>query len=383
MRHETRGTLLEHPDVATTVHELAHYDNAEGVLSVYLDLDPALAGREGYEAALMDLWKPLHARDCDAWTHGRLEYEIAGVTDEVRSWRQAPGRAVVMFFSGPGGVRTILPLQFPIRSIARFETRPVLGPLIAALEEHERYGVVMFDKDHARIITVFLGEVEEEEMLHGDVMGRSAAGGWSQSRYARHREHQLHEHARRTVEHLWAIDRSRPIHALVLAGPDEALAELRRALPKALSRIVADTVPAEMFAVTPDIVKRVASIEHAAREKRNLDIVQGLITMAAKGEGAVIGWQETLDALCAGRVHMLVAPTGRPAKPGVECADGHFIGVHAEANCPVCGEPTGPVADVAETAARTAMATDALVLFVGPDATEALGAAGIGAALRY
>lgn len=383
MRNETRGTLLDHAEFDTAVHELANYDNDEGVLSVYLDMDPALAVREGYEAVLMDLWKPLHSRERDAWTRGRLEYEIAGVTEEVRSWREAPGRAVVLFFSGPGGLRTILPLQFPIRSIARFEARPVLGPLIAALEEHERYCVVMFDKNHARIITVFLGEVEEEETLHGDVIGRSAVGGWAQARYARHREHQLHEHARRIVEHLWAIDRSRPIHALVLAGPDEALLELRRMLPKALARIVVETMPAEMFAVTADVVKRVASIERAARDKRNLEIVQDLTTAAAKGQAAMTGWQDTLDALCAGRVHMLVVPAEGRAKSGVQCPDGHYIGVHAVANCPVCQEPTWHTGDVVEAAVRMAMSTDAVVLFVGPDAAEALGGSGIGALLRY
>ena len=383
MRDETRGTLLDHAEFDTAVHELAHYGSDEGVLSVYLDIDSALAAREGYEAALMDLWKPLHSREFDAWTRGRLEYEIAGVTEEVRSWREAPGRAVVMFFSGPGGLRTILPLRFPMRSIARFEARPVLGPLIAALEEHERYCVVMFDKDHARIITVFLGEVEDEETLHGDVIGRSAVGGWSQARYARHREHRLDEHARRTVEHLWAIDRSRPLHALVLAGPDEALFALRRMLPKALARIVVETMPAEMFAVTADIVKRVASIETAARDKRNLEIVENLTTAAAKGHAAITGWQDTLDALCAGRVHMLVVPAEGIAKSGVQCPDNHYIGVHAVANCPVCNEPTWPTTDVLEAAVRMAMSTDAVVLFVGPEAANALGGAGVGALLRY
>ena len=383
MRDETRGTLLQHGAFDAAVRELAHYDSDEGVLSVYLDLDPALALREGYEAILMDLWKPLHSRDCDDWTRSRLEYEIAGVTEEVRSWKEAPGRAVVVFFSGPGGLRTILPLQFAIRSMARFEPRPVLGPLIAGLEEHERYCVVIFAKDQARIITVFLGEVEEEQTVHSDVIGRSAVGGWAQARYARHREHQLHEHARRTVEHLWAIDRSRPIHALVLAGPDEALAELHRMLPKALARIVVATMPAEMFALTADVLKRVASIEKAARDKHNFEIVQDLTTAAAKGQAATTGWPETLDALCAGRVHMLVLPAEGKAKPGVQCPDGHYIGVHAVANCPVCQEPTWHTDDVVEAAVRMAMSTDAVVLFVGPDAAEALGSAGIGALLRY
>ena len=277
MQTETRGTLLDDAHFDSIVHQLVSYHSDEGVLTVYLDIDPATAGREGYEAALMDLWKPLHAQPYDDWTRGRLEYEIAGVTDEVRSWKQAPGRAVAMFFSGPGGQRTVLPLQFPMHSMARFAPRPVLSPLIAALDEHSRYCVLMFDKDHARIITVVLGTVEEEVTLHGDVIGRSAVGGWAQANYARHREHHLHEHARRTVEHLWAIDRSRPIHSLVLCGPDEGLAVLKRLLPLALARAVVATIPMEMFAVPSDVVKRVQSIELEAREKKEVRSKENLL----------------------------------------------------------------------------------------------------------
>ena len=382
MRTETRGTLLEHENFEAAVHHLARHHHDEGVLSVYLDIDPATATREGYEAALMDLWKPLHARQWDQWTRGRLEYEIAGVTDEVRGWNEAPGRSVAMFFSGPGGLRTVLPLTFPMRSTARFEARPMLGPLIAALEEHERYCVLMFDKDHARIITIFVGEVEDEEVLHGDAIGRTAAGGWGQANYARHREYHLHAHARRTIEHLWAIDRSRPIHSLVLAGPEEALTELRRMLPKALSRIVVATLPDETFAVTADVIKRVESLEAEARARRDVEVVDALVTAAAKDDRAVVGWDETLAALSDGRVHLLVVPTG-VARPGVQCPEGHYIAVRPVSNCPVCDEIVWQTDDVCEAAVRQAMLTDAEVRFVGEAGADLFGCNGIGAILRY
>jgi len=382
MQTETRGTLLDDSHFDSVVHDLVSYHSDEGVLTVYLDIDPATAGREGYEALLMDLWKPLHAQPYDDWTRGRLEYEIAGVTDDVRGWKQAPGRAVAMFFSGPGGLRTVIPLQFPMRSMARFAPRPVLSPLIAALDEHSRYCVLMFDKEHARIITVVLGAVEEEVTLHGDVIGRSAVGGWAQANYARHREYHLHEHARRTVEHLWAIDRSRPIHSLVLAGPDEALAVLKRMLPVALARSVVATMPMEMFAVLADVVKRVESIDGEAREKKDRDLVAELVTDAAKGDHAAIGWDETLQAVSEGRVHMLVLPEGT-TRSGVQCPEGHYLATADVKFCPLCGEALWQTDDIAEGAVRTAMATDAQVHFLAPTASELLADRGMAAFLRY
>ncbi len=382
MQTETRGTLLDDAHFDGVVHQLVNYHSDEGVLTVYLDIDPATAGREGYEAALMDLWKPLQAQPYDDWTRGRLEYEIAGVSDEVRGWQQAPGRAVAMFFSGPGGLRTVIPLRFPMHATARFGPRPLLSPLIAALDEHRRYCVLMFDKDHARIITVVLGAVEEEVTLHGDVIGRSAVGGWAQASYARHREHHLHEHARRTVEHLWAIDRSRPIHSLVLAGPVEALAVLKRMLPAALARSVVATMPMEMFAVLADIVKRVESIDADAREKKDRDLVAELVTDAEKGNHAVFGWDETLQATGEGRIHMLLVPEGA-TRPGVQCPEGHYLATADVKFCPLCGEALWHTDDITESAVRTTMAADAQVHFLAPKASEALAGRGIAAFLRY
>lgn len=373
---------LEESRFETVVHDLLGHRTEDGVLSVYLDIDPATMQREGYEAALMDLWKPLFARALDEWTRGRLEYEVAQATDVVRNWTEAPGRSVAMFFSGPAAIRTILPLQFAIHSIARFEPRPVLSPLVAALDEYRRYCAIVFDKEHARIITVFLGGVEEEVTLHSEVLGRSAAGGWGQANYARHREFHLHEHARRTVEHLWAMDRSRPMHSLIVSGPDEAVEVLQRMLPPGLASKVADHVHIEMFAVTPDIVKLVSSIDAAARERDDAELVADLITEAKKGGRAALGWHDTLQAVGEGRVHKLVLPQ-RVTLPGVQCPEGHFLATCELKFCPICGEQLWETDDIAENAVRVAMRTDAQVHFLAPEAGRALAEIGPAAELRY
>ncbi|MEX2246182.1 MAG: Vms1/Ankzf1 family peptidyl-tRNA hydrolase [Dehalococcoidia bacterium] len=382
-RTKTRAT--DGRRIESMIRELVEFHHDEGVLSVYLDIDPATAGREGYEAALIELWKPLHARPHDAWLGGRLEYEIAAVTEEVRAWEEAPGRAVAMFFSGPGSLRAVLPLRTPVRPLARFEPRPVLSPLIAAIDEHRRYGIVVFDKGRARILTVFLGEVEEEVMIEADGLGRTSVGGWGgylQARYARHREHHLHEHARRTAERLWAIAQERPLHTLVLGGPEEALVALRVVLPRALAGLVVGTLPIEMFAGTAEIVGRVADVEAAARQQEDRELVEELTVGARKGAHAVLGWDDTLQALAEGRVHVLVL-AGMPGGAGVECPEGHVLARGDELQvCPFCGEGLWHVDDVAEAAVRAALHTDARVHAIS-GGSQGLGRHGAGAILRY
>lgn len=382
---DERGTVLEDGEFEDVMRQLTQCETEEGILSLYLDIDPATTMREGYEAVLLGLWKPLRAALDDQTLRGRLEYEIAGVTEEVRGWREPPGRSVALFFSGPAGLREVVPLRFPARSVARFETRPVLSPLIAAAEEHPRFCVVVFDKRQARLITVFFGEVEDEINLRSDVVGRSAVGGWGgylQSRYARHREQQLIEHARRTAEHIWAMDRSRPIHGLILAGPDEALTVLRQLLPASLERIVIGTTQIEAFAITPDVVRKVEAIERDAREAEGRRLVGELVSEAEAGGRATLGWDDTLSALGEGRVRVLMLPGEKPTA-GFVCPKLHFLTVSAVSQCPFCHERLQATDDISESAARVALLTDTRIHFLAPGASEDLAVRGAGAFLRY
>jgi peptide subunit release factor 1 (eRF1) len=385
MHTDTRGTLLEEARFEDLVHTLSRMRDVEGVLSVYLDIDPATAQREGYEAQLIELWKPLKARSMDRWMRGRLEYEIAGVVEEVRSWREAPGRSVAMFFSGPAGLRIVLPLQFPLHSVARFEPRPAMAPLIAALDEHRRYCVVLFDKAQARIITALLGRVEEEVQLESDVLARTDVGGWGgylQSRYARHREHHLTEHIHRVIEHLWAIDRSHPIHSLILGGPDEAVSALRRLLPRALARSVAGTAHLDLDLPTPEVLRRVESIDEEARQTEDVRIVEEIATEAAKGGHAAQGWTETLQSLSEGRVHLLALGETGP-RGGVVCPEGHYLSTAEGTSCPFCSEPVWHTDDIGEEAVRAALLTDGQVRFLSAEVAMGLGPDGVGAILRW
>ncbi|HZP57638.1 MAG TPA: hypothetical protein VFC53_08780 [Dehalococcoidia bacterium] len=379
-----RGTLLEDTRFEDAIRDLLSLKEEEGVLSVYLDLDPDVTQRGGHEARLIDLWKPLRQRPVSQWMRGRLEYEIDAVMADVRGWRQAPGRAVAMFYSGPAGVRMTLPLDFPIRSLARFEARPLLAPLLAALDAHRRYAVVLFDHARARIITVFLGRVEEEVVLHADVLPHSRVGGFGgylDKRYAQYREEQIDAHARRTIEHLWAIDGTTHLRTLVLAGPEEALASLRKAMPAQLARAVAATLHLDLDVSTAEVVRHVESVEAVVRRREDEKLVHDLIDLAHRGKAA-IGWDETLQALAEGRVHALVLPRDE-TRAGVQCPEGHFAATPKLDCCPICGEKLWETDDVAEAALRAALLHDAHVRFVGNGAAELLAGRGPVAQLRY
>ena len=241
---------------------------ADGVLSVYLDVDPSEMQREGFEAALLDLWKPLRAQLRDTDLTVRLEQEIDRVNAYVRSWDEAPGRSVAIFSSLALDAFLPVALDVPVLAGARFWPRAYLLPLIAALDEHERYCVALVDKERARILTVWMGRIEQRIEFEAPLPGRIAGGGWatgvaprgrgkiaemgpgrvhsSQAGYVRHIEYHVHLHMQRVVDELWRASRQRTFERLIIGGPQEALAALRPMLPRSLATRVAGEFAGEM-----------------------------------------------------------------------------------------------------------------------------------------
>lgn len=382
MQVETRGTLLDDSNFASMLHHLAQYHTDDGVLSVYLDVEPAMGSAGECEKALKALLEPLHTHQ-DTWLQGRLEYEIVGVIDAVRAWRQPPGRAVAMFFCGPGGLDAVIPLRFHIQPFARFARRPVLSPLISALEEHRRYCVVMFERRRARILSVMLGEVEDEIIIESDLTGGGDIRRWSAEppAGAHVREGDLHDHAMRTIEHLWTIDRSRPIHGLILAGDPDALRMLKHLLPRTLSRAVIDSLALDISTIAPDVVHRIQLLEEDTREAEDHALVSRLLEQR-ENNLAVTGWDPTLEAINDGRVHVFVLPD-EGARTGFFCPQDHFVTLEAVAACPACGAELRATEHIGEAAVRSVLLRDGQVHMLAPLAAATFRPFSAGAILRY
>lgn len=374
----------------------------DGVLSVYLDVEPAETQREGFEAALLDLWKPLRTELRDTDLVERLEEEIDRVNTYVRSWDEPPGRSVAIFSSAPRDVFVPVALDVPVLAGARFGPRPYLLPFIASLDEHERYCVALVDRERARILTVLMGRVEERIEFNDPLPGRvTRGGGWatsggqrarpetgpgrihsSQGGYARHLDYHAHLHMQRVVDELWRLSRRQAFDRLIIGGPPEAMAMLRQTLPRSISERVAGEFAGELFASDAEVLDRVRDIEEKAERAHETALVQEILQRALKRELAVTGWDETLTALSEGRVHQLVLIEG-VAAVGYGCPEGHFAVTERLERCPFCEEPMWQISDLAVWATRRALATDARVEFVRGEAAELLHPHGAAAILRY
>jgi len=391
---------------AATLDRVVQLEAAsDGVLSAYLDIEPSETQREGFEAALLDLWKPLRAALKDTDPAGRLEEEIDRVNTYVRSWDEPPGRSVAIFSSAPRDVFVPVALDVPVLAGARFGPRPYVLPLIAALDEHERYCVALVDRERARLLTVWMGHVEQRIEFEDPLPGRvTRGGGWSagaergtgrdtsrmgpgrvhssQGGYARHIDYHVHLHLQRVIAELWRLSRLEAVGRIVVGGPPEAVSAMRHMLPRSLAERVVGEFAGELFASDAEILDRVRGIEEQAERAHETALVKEILERVPKAELAVAGWDDTLTALCDGRAHRLVLIEGETIA-GYACPEGHFAVIERIDRCPYCDEPVWQIDDLAAWALRCAFATDAAVEFVRGEAAAALRPHGAGAILRY
>jgi peptide chain release factor subunit 1 len=353
------------------------------VLSAYLDTSPGrVIGQEHIffvRDAHQAIRATLPAAELDAFEvaarqlEHHLSFDIAATH---------PGLALFAA-ENPDYFRSV-PLPRAAREEVVWDKRPHIAPLQAVLDDFERFAVVLFDKERARLFTIYLGEIETEIAVDDYVPGKQATGGWyglAQTRYARHHEDHVRRHVQHTVATLMVLLRGRPFDRLFLAGPDEALSLLRRELPRPLRGRFAGTIRSDVFASSTEVLH--AALEAETRAERDAESAGVKDLLESEGvRFAALGTAATLDAISAGRVHkLLIADFYRG--PGGEC---EWCGqlTSAGAACPLCGEATAAVVDLRERVVERALDQGAIVETVSGDAAvDLMERGGMGAWTRY
>jgi peptide subunit release factor 1 (eRF1) len=358
------------------------------VLSLYLDVDQSKASnlKRGFETVVHNLLRDVE-RGVDERAREEFELNRARLLRFLRSYEPRK-KSLVVFCDARHDFWWDRDLPVSMPSVARFENAPYLRPLIEALDEYERYGVVLMDKEKARFFTVYMGEIQEHEAVFDEVPRRTVTTSmdrlWSQKNLQRHHDAHVHWHAVHVAERLRElVDRYR-FDRLIIGGTVEAVGELMRVLPKRLSERVAGTISLPVTAPTQDVLAEVIRIEEQVERQAELQMVDALLTAAAKGDRAVVGPTATLEALNEGRVWRFVY-AGQCALTGSACAQcGALFWEPQRATCWYCGGTLAAVPGFLNRVLERVLALGGSVEEVrGPAAERLETAGGIGAFLRY
>jgi peptide subunit release factor 1 (eRF1) len=316
------------------------------MLSLYVDINPANPGNVG-KAYL---------------TRAREAARSLGVPEKVleralSAMERLPEGRLRAVFAGEDWVeaydlQTELPLPDGVE--ARWGA-PYLTPLMYALDEYERYAVVLVDREKWRLFELHMGRVEELEGAFRAVAANEwrdlgedatvagglnagpgtfghagrASGGSGKDHFNERMGEWTERFYREMAQRLAEIMKARGTGRLILMGPDPDTKNFAAHLPNGLPEpYILPSMPHSRVGpgeVLKALEQQLPLLERA-REEKLLDTIR---------ERGIWGLEEVLEALQEGRVYLLVVPWGLEVKV-FRCASGG-VGLTreaAEAFCP-------------------------------------------------
>jgi hypothetical protein len=229
-------------------------------------------------------------------------------------------KGVVMFF-GPDFERVYeLPVVF--ENQASFG-KPLVAPLLWAIDEYENYLIVMVDHEKARFFTAYLGDIgfQEDMTLELDThdwrektgappstSGSSLGRGSSEDDF----EDRVIEHVQRfyrdVAVHIEDLISKHRIGRIVLAGNEQSSHAVHGFLPEKLADCVVAVMAIPMRYNAREIMEQVLPRALEYEREQEMALVNQVIDLAKSGGRGALGRDNVMSALEQQRVEVLVAP---------------------------------------------------------------------------
>lgn len=360
------------------IRELASFKGHDApVISCYLDVDGRrLHRQQDIEQELDQLLRRAKDRGDTSPSHAdlrRIEEFVRRGFDRSRT------RGLAIFSCTAHALWQVVHLPVRVRSQLVINELPAVGQLESVVQTYERFGVLLVDRQRARMFLFQLGELIDRSELFDqlprdyDERGQMERGG-----VAGHVEELAAQHARRAAAVAFYVHQHRGFDRLTIGGPDDIVRQVERALHPYLTAKMCGRLPVACTAPPDEILAAAIELEQHVEREKEAKVVAGLREASATGKG-VHGLAPVLGALNEHRVDRLVVSSGY-AEPGWRCSCGAVLAKGPR--CPGCEGEMRPIDDVVEEAIEVALANGAAVEVCVDNADlDVLGR--IGAFLRY
>lgn len=352
----------------------------EPVTSCYLDVD----GRRRPRFA--DVTRSLDrlVRDARAGANGAasVHKDLKRIEDHVRAGLDRSGvRGLAMFSCSADSLWQVFELPVPVRDQLVVNHSPAVRQLEVVLDQHERFGMLLADRQRARMLVFELGRLVEsaerfDQLPRGDDDDHSVR----RDRVKDHTAAHVAAHLRHAADVAFSVFQDGPFDRLVLGAPEDIAAELTSVLhPYLRSRLEARcSIPVN--ASDDEIRTAAAQVETAVERRKEAEAVERLRDAAGAGRRGVTGLAGTLAALGQRRVETLLVSDGY-VTAGWRCGS---CGVLAAVGptCPACAAAMAETEDVVEDAIQEAL-TQSCRVEVCEDNADLDVMGRIGALLRY
>ena len=357
-------------------------DGGRPVLSLFLDMSVNSDNKRTHSTVFLNQ-KQSQFEELD----GSQAPAVAEAFDRVRAWLgdgySEENRGVVVYTEVGGDWFEALQFPVPVQNRAILSGRPVIAPLAQVISSYHHHGVVLLDREHVRILSIYLGTLLDEFEVHGDplpVPSHVQAGGYSQARFQRRKAEELRHFFKEFSKEVETFVGRYDPDDLIVLGTEENVAKFREFLPEQVQNLIVYTGNAWVDDSTSDIMSKVQPHLEAYEDRERQEVVERVRDRVAHDYLATAGFQGTLTAVQEGKVDTLVIARDR-SQDGTRCKTCSFVYARGMERCSYCGSSELEEVDAVEELVRMAEGQGVEIAFADPGQVDDL--KGVGALLRF
>jgi peptide chain release factor subunit 1 len=366
-----------------TIRQLAGF-RGEGapVVSCYLDVDGRRHRRRpDVEASLEQLLRPVRDQPDARAASGDLARIARFVRDDLD---RSHTRGLAMFSCSARDLFEVIPLPVSVANRVVINNAPAVGQLEALVEELDRFGVLLLDKQRSRMFVFHFGELVDHSELfdakprHYDSLGEKDLVGHDKAED--HLDELVTQHLRHAADVAFQVFQRHGFERLTIGAPDGMVATIHGLLHPYLRERVCRPIDVAIGASVPAIRAAALKVEAAVERDKEAELVGRLRGAVGSGNRGVAGLRATLQALVERRVDVLFVSQGY-RETGWRCERCGHLCLRGPA-CPVDGSQMQRVDDIVEEAIDIALAQSCKAEICVDNADlDVMGR--IGALLRY
>jgi peptide chain release factor subunit 1 len=365
------------------IRELAAFRGQDApVTSIYLDVDGRRFVRhQDYEHELDLLLKT--AREKAAGV-GSVNDDLRKIDEYVRAgFDRSTTRGLAFFACSTHGLFEVVALPVPVRNSVILNSAPAVGQLELFAQDHNRFGVLLVDKQRARMLVFEFGELSDHSELYEELPRDYDTRGQHDQGYDRERHHVdelAAQHVRHAAQVAFHVLQERGFEHFTIGASDAVAHELESHLHQYLRDRLVGRINVTTASTLDEIRRAALELEAEVDRREEAEVVSKLRDAVGSGQKGVSELEPVLRALGEHRVERLIVSEGF-VESGWRCPSCHVLATVGRA-CPVCSTDMDAIDDVVEEAVEDALAGGVKVdICVGNADLDVLGR--IGALLRY
>jgi peptide chain release factor subunit 1 len=366
------------------IRELAAFRGAEApVTTCYLDVDGRRwVRRQDYERELEQLLRV--AREQSNGSES-VATDLRRIEDYVRSGiDRSAVRGLAFFACSAHDLFQVVPLPVPVTNRVVVNAAPAVGPLESVVQGHDRFGVLLVDRQRARMLVFEFGEITDHSELFEelprdyDERGHSERGS---EREKHHIDELATQHLRHAAKVAFEVFQRTRFGSLTIGASDPVAKEVESLLHPYLRERLGGRLNVSPTASTDEIRVAALALEADGKKTREAALIEKVRAGTGTGNRAVAGLEPVLRALHERRVEQLLVSAGF-RQPGWSCGSCEALATIGR-TCPVCGtDGMASVEDIVEDAVDHGLAQGVKVHVCDGNADlDVLGR--VGALLRY